>query len=69
MTMKKITKFVVLAMVLTTMLCGCMKKTFTCSLCMDEVKEVPSKISVLGEEYEVCKDCKESLEALSSMLG
>ena len=68
-TTSNIVKVAVSAMIISVALCGCMKKTFTCDLCMEEVKEVPNVATVMGEEFEICKDCKTSLEELGSLLG
>ena len=68
-TTTNIVKIAVAAMIISMTLCGCMKKTFTCGLCADEVKEVPNTVTVMGQEFDICKECKKSLEELSSMFG
>lgn len=46
------------------LLSGCGKKEFDCGLCGDLVKESPHKITVLGQELEICNSCFDILKEL-----
>ena len=66
---KKLSKAVVLAsvvMMLTLSLTGCSKKV-ECDMC-GETKKC-KQYEVLGEEINVCGDCKSALEDLGSMFN
>lgn len=55
--MRKRNMFVIIALMLAMLLCGCGKKTFRCDLCMKEVTQVPHEVTILGQEVELCDSC------------
>lgn len=46
-----------------------MNPTFTCALCMEEMHQIPKKVTLLGQEVKICRDCMKTLEQLGSLFG
>lgn len=54
-------KSLIIVIMLMTLLCACGAKTFVCPLCMKAVKQAPHKVTVFGQQVDVCNTCYKQL--------